>query len=96
MPQIWLTYEELATLMNCDPARARAAALAIRLDRRKSRDGQTRAKLTPFLAEAFLLGILRERLEQETMARAGDLRAMHERMLAPSGDLSASPLAIAG
>ena len=54
MPQIWLTYDELAALMDCNPADARRAALAIRLDRRKSRDGQTRVKLTPSLADALL------------------------------------------
>lgn len=80
MPQIWLTYDELAALINCDPARAREAAMAFRLDRRKSRDGQTRAKLTPPLAEAFLHEVLRQRLDQEVAACTGDLRAMHERM----------------
>ena len=80
MPQIWLTYDELATWMNCGPAEARVAAMAIGLDRRKSRDGQTRAKLSRPLAEAFLNGILRQRLEREIAACAGDLRTMHERM----------------
>lgn len=84
MPQIWLTYDELAALMDCDRAGARAAALAIRLDRRKSRDGQTRAKLTPALSEAFLDSELRQRLEQEIAACAGDLLAMRERMAARS------------
>jgi hypothetical protein len=82
LPQIWLTYDELAALMACDPAAARGAALAIRLDRRKSRDGQTRAKLTPSLTEALLDGMLQQRLEQEIAAGAGDLRAMRERMTA--------------
>jgi hypothetical protein len=80
VPQIWLTYDELAALMNCDATGARGAAVAIGLDRRKSRDGQTRAKLTPPLAAAFLQGILRQGFEQEMAACAGDLRAMHERM----------------
>jgi hypothetical protein len=82
VPQIWLTYEELAALMDCDPAAARGAALAIRLDRRKSRDGNTRAKLSPSLTEAFLDGVLRQRLDQEIAACAGDLHAMRERMTA--------------
>ena len=82
MPQIWLTYDELAALMDCDPADARSAALAIRLDRRKSRDGQTRAKLTPSLTDALLDSMLRQHLEQEIAACAGDLRAMRERMTA--------------
>lgn len=80
MPQIWLTYDELGAWMNCDRAEARMAAVAIGLDRRKSRDGQTRAKLTPPLAKAFLDNILRQYLEQEIGACAGDLRAMRECM----------------
>ncbi len=84
MPQIWLTYDELAALMDCDPAAARGAALAIGLDRRKSRDGQTRAKLTPSLTEALLDVMLQRRLELEIAACAGDLRAMRERMAARS------------
>lgn len=84
MPQIWLTYDELAAIMGCDPAGARGAALAIWLDRRKSRDGRTRAKLTPSLTEAFLDGLLQRRLEQEIAACAGDLRAIRERMAARS------------
>jgi hypothetical protein len=84
VPQIWLTYDELAALMDCDPAAARNAALAIRLDRRKSRDGQTRAKLTPSLTETLLDMMLQGRLELEIAACAGDLRAMRERMAASS------------
>jgi hypothetical protein len=84
VPQIWLTYDELAALMDCDPAAARGAALAIRLDRRKSRDGQTRAKLTPSLTEALLDVMLQRRLELEIAACAGDLRAIRERMAARS------------
>jgi hypothetical protein len=82
VPQIWLTYDELAALIHCDPARAREAAIAFRLDRRKSRDGQTRAKLTPPLAEAFLYEVLRRHLDKEIAACAGDLRAMRDRMAA--------------
>jgi hypothetical protein len=82
VPQIWLTYDELAALMNCDRAGARGAAAAIGLDRRKSRDGQTRAKLTSSLTEAFLEGILRQRLEHEIAASVSDLREMRERMAA--------------
>ena len=96
VPQIWLTYDELAALMDCDPARARGAAAAIRLDRRKSRDGHTRAKLPPALAEAFLQGILRQHLEREIAACAGDLRAMRERMAARSDALPRLRSAIAG
>src|SRR5262245_36822911 len=80
VPQIWLTYDELGALMNCDAAEARGTAAAIRLARRKSRDGQTRAKLSPFLAERFLNSLLQQRLEQQLADSAADLRSMHERM----------------
>lgn len=83
MPQIWMTYDELAVLMDCDKAAARAAAITIPLDRRKSRDGQTRAKLTPSLTEAFLDRLLRHRLEDELKACVRDLCAIRERMRAP-------------
>jgi hypothetical protein len=96
VPQIWLTYDELAALMDCDPAGARGAAAAIRLDRRKSRDGRTRAKLTPSLTEAFLDGVLQQRLEQEVAACAGDLRAMRDRMAARTAAVPKIPSAAAG
>ncbi len=80
MPQIWLTYDELATFMNCDAAAARGAAAAIGLDRRRSRDGKTRAKLTPSLEEAFLESLLQRRLEWEMARSASELRTIHARM----------------
>ena len=45
MPQIWMTYDELATLSGCSATEARVLALHLSLDRRKSRDGNTRVKL---------------------------------------------------
>lgn len=94
--QIWLTYDELAVLMNCDPAVARGSAAAIQLDRRKSRDGQTRVKLTPSLAEALLERVLRQRLEQEAAAHAFDLRAVHDRLARHSVALPRLRSVIAG
>ena len=81
--QIWLTYEELAVLLDCDPAEARTAVSAIGLIRRRSRDGRTRAKLTPALVETFLDGVLRLHVEREVAACAGNLRLAHERMMRP-------------
>jgi hypothetical protein len=80
VPQIWLTYDELGVLMNCDPMSARATAIAVGLDRRRSRDGKTRAKLSPSLTDAFLEGVLQHRLDQAVAGCAADLRAMHDRM----------------
>lgn len=53
MPQIWMTYEELATLSGCTAAEARVQALHLLLDRRKSRDGNTRVKLNVALMARF-------------------------------------------
>lgn len=80
MPQIWLTYDELAVLLDCNPAAARDAAASIPLDRRRSRDGHTRAKLSPALTEAFLDAVLERRLDREVAGGASDLRSMHDRM----------------
>jgi len=96
VPQIWLTYDELAAWMNCDRAEARVAAMAIGLDRRKSRDGQTRAKLSPPLAEAFLHDMLHQRLEREAAACADELRLMRERMASHSAAVPQLRSVIAG
>jgi hypothetical protein len=80
MPQIWLTYDELATLMGCETAEARSAAAAVHLDRRRSRDGQTRAKLSPSLTEAFLNSLLQRRIDLEIAAGADNLRAIRAQM----------------
>lgn len=80
VPQIWLTYDELAVLLECDTLSARDAAMSLRLDRRRSRDGHTRAKLTPPLTETFLNAVVRHRVSQEIATCADDLRVMRERM----------------
>ena len=82
MPQIWLTYDELAVLMGCDAAGARATAAAIPLDRRRSRDGHTRAKLNAALEARFLELLMRQRIGHEIAACARDL-AMMRRQMAP-------------
>jgi hypothetical protein len=95
VPQIWLTYDELAQLMRCDRDEARGAAATIPLDRRKCHDGHTRAKLTPSLTDAFFDGILQRRLEQQLNRDAGELRDVLERMAGNAGTLG-SPLRTAG
>jgi hypothetical protein len=80
VPQIWLTYSEFAAFMNCDPAEARKASIAARLDRRRSRDGQTRIKLSPPLTTVFLDTLMRQFLERQMTACASDLHALHEVM----------------
>jgi hypothetical protein len=87
VPQIWLTYDELAVLMKCDPIAARAVTATLPLDRRRSRDGQTRAKLSPSLADAFMESQVHLRLEHAIDGYAGDLTAMHDRMAATSAPI---------
>lgn len=55
MPQIWLTDDELGTVLQCEPARARARALAQGWHRRRCSDGVTRAKLPVQMFEDFVL-----------------------------------------
>jgi hypothetical protein len=72
VPQIWLTYDELAALMDCNAAAARMVAAAVPLTRRRSRDGHTRAKLNGALTEIYLDRMSRERHRDpagETTAR---------------------------
>jgi hypothetical protein len=88
VPQIWLTYDELAELMDCDAAAARTIAVAMPLARRKSRDGHTRAKLNGPLTDIFLDRITRDRLDRDsavsdTTAYAGKLRTLFEQMARP-------------
>jgi hypothetical protein len=45
MPQIWMTYSELASLLGCEIADVRIQVAQRSLDRKKSRDGLTRVKL---------------------------------------------------
>jgi predicted transcriptional regulator len=53
MPQIWMTYDELAALLGCSPADVRLRVNHLSLDRRKSRDGITRIKLNLALTAKF-------------------------------------------
>ncbi|MGJ4996984.1 hypothetical protein ACQR0Z_21355 [Bradyrhizobium sp. HKCCYLS3077] len=80
MPQIWLTYDEFAALVACAPDDARSKALAMGLDRRQSRDGLTRVKLTQMLTDLFLDAVVQRRLNEELAACVHDLRTMQARM----------------
>jgi hypothetical protein len=57
MPQIWMTYGELAALLGCSAEAARAKAVARSLDRKKSRDGLTRVKLDSDWTAHFVAAI---------------------------------------
>jgi hypothetical protein len=53
MPQIWMTYDELAALCGCSAADAKLRVNHLSLDRKKSRDGITRIKLNLALTAKF-------------------------------------------
>jgi hypothetical protein len=57
LPQIWMTYEELAGMLDCSVAAAQELARAEQLDRKISRDGNKRAKLNATLAAIFIARI---------------------------------------
>ena len=57
MPQIWMTYDEIAELIGSNADAARAQAMHRSLDRRKSRDGLTRVKLDLEWTTRFIAAI---------------------------------------
>ncbi|MCK1281636.1 MULTISPECIES: hypothetical protein [unclassified Bradyrhizobium] len=85
MPQIWMTYDELATLSGCSAAEARMQALHLSLDRRKSRDGNTRVKLNLALMARFCETVREAEFDLDDAITA--LRDAHRQM---SGVLSTS------
>lgn len=57
MPQIWMTYDEIARLLRLQYGRARVKAIRRSLDRKKSRDGLTRVKLDVYWTAKFLAAV---------------------------------------
>lgn len=78
MPQIWMTYQELGTLCGCTPDEARSHAQELLLDRRRSRDGNTRVKLNAALIAQFLETIRQSGSELDDAIAA--LRETHQQM----------------
>jgi hypothetical protein len=60
MPQLWLTFEEIADLFYCDTAGARRRVIANQWERRRYSDGLTRAQLPPDVAHEFMLRYARK------------------------------------
>jgi len=57
MPQIWMTYDEIAGLLGSSAEAVRTQALHRSLDRKKSRDGLTRVKLDSDWTAHFVAAI---------------------------------------
>jgi uncharacterized membrane protein YccC len=79
MPQIWMTYGELADLMECGLSQASDHVHSERLDRKRSRDGHVRVKLNLTLMELFVARI-RAAADQPLDQAIHDLRGLHALM----------------
>ncbi|MCG2631501.1 hypothetical protein L6654_33220 [Bradyrhizobium sp. WYCCWR 13023] len=85
MPQIWMTYDELATFCECSSSEARLRAIHLSLDRRRSRDGATRVKLDLALTAKFFASVRELDFDLDSAIEA--LQAAHRQMaelLAPN------------
>src|SRR3954453_17277297 len=78
MPQIWMTYDELAKLSGCSAAEARLRAIHLSLDRPKSRDGTTRVKLDLALTAKFFASVREAEFDLDGAIDA--LQATHRQM----------------
>jgi hypothetical protein len=75
MPQIWMTYTELAGLMNCPLNEVRPLVIARALKRKHSSDGETRAKLDAELSWMFVEKIRETPIDVDTAV--AQLRRVH-------------------
>jgi hypothetical protein len=75
MPQIWMTYEELAGLLECSTMEARSRVHLERLDRKLSRDGHQRAKLNMAMMRVFIARL--KTIDDAADRAVGDLRQAH-------------------
>jgi hypothetical protein len=78
MPQIWMTYQELGTLCGFSADEVRVQAQHQLLDRRRSRDGNTRVKLNAELTARFLETIREAPSDHDNAIAA--LRDTHRQM----------------
>lgn len=85
MPQIWMTYEELAGMLDCTVMEARDRAHFERLDRKISRDGEKRAKLNAAMAGIFFERIKTSAWEMDQAVEG--LKAVHDLMKQESNSL---------
>ncbi len=72
MPQIWLTYDEMADHFGCSATEARSGAISQGWRRRRCGDGATRVKLLPDLA----LEYMRAQVVKHSAGTVRDLQAL--------------------
>src|SRR5882757_996755 len=75
LPQIWMTYEELAGMLDCTVAVAQERARVEQLDRKISRDGKKRAKLNASLVAVFIARI--KTMDRDIDHAVEELRHVH-------------------
>jgi hypothetical protein len=85
MAQIWLTFEELAAHAECSVERARDEVFTKDWARRQCSDGQTRVKLPPDLAHAYILAYAAHHNGGKTV---GDMLSTLQAALDDAGMLS--------
>ncbi|WP_298965346.1 hypothetical protein [uncultured Methylobacterium sp.] len=72
MPQIWLTYDEMADHFGCSATEARSGAISQGWRRRRCSDGATRVKLLPDMA----LEYMRAQVVKHSAGTVRDLKAL--------------------
>jgi hypothetical protein len=78
MPQIWMTYEELAGMLDCSVVEARKQILLQKLERKLSGDGKKRVKLSIGLIRVFIDCV---KADERSLDRAiADLKQAHRFM----------------
>jgi hypothetical protein len=78
MPQIWMTYDELAGLLDCGLQEVRDRVRREGLDRKQSRDGHARVKLSFPMIAMFVARIKGEVVPLDRAIE--DLRVVHGMM----------------
>ena len=85
MPQIWMTYDEVAALMGCTTDAVRVQVAYRCLDRKKSRDGVTRVKLDSDWTAHFLAASWDADPALDQAIR--DLQIIHSEMARDAGQI---------
>lgn len=74
MPQLWLTYAELAGELDCDIEQARAVSVSAGWKRKHSSDGHTRVMMPSHMMTSFFLkAAARELTRSERRAEVGQV-----------------------
>lgn len=69
MPQIWLTYDEMAEAFSIPPGEVRSRCVELGLARMKSSDGTSRVRLSSGHACHYLAGLLADQAGEAQGAR---------------------------